>query len=134
MIDLVGGKEKFQSRLDELFNTPFPTDGVGLRDCTGLVGLFCQANEQYRHIPYLYNYAGQPWKTQAAVRKIQTFLYRPTPAGLCGMDDHGMLTGWYVSSAMGFYNVDSATGYYDIGSPLFSKVTIKVDGRKPGNF
>jgi putative alpha-1,2-mannosidase len=68
------------------------------------------------------------------VRKIQTFLYRPVPAGLCGMDDHGMLTGWFVSSAMGFYHIDSTTGYCDIGSPLFPKVTINLDGRTPGKF
>lgn len=134
LIDLLGGVKGFTAKLDALFTTPFPPNAIGLRDCSGLIGLYCHGNEQYRHIPFLYNYAGQPWKTQEMVRKIQKFLYRPIPAGLCGMDDHGMMTGWFVSSAMGFYHVDSTTGDCDICSPLFPKVTIKLDGPTPSTF
>ena len=134
LIDLLGGVKGFTAKLDALFTTPFPPNAIGLRDCSGLIGLYCHGNEQYRHIPFLYNYAGQPWKTQEMVRKIQKFLYRPIPAGLCGMDDHGMMTGWFVSSAMGFYHVDSTTGDCDICSPLFPKVTITLDGPTPSTF
>jgi len=134
LIELQGGTNGFIARLDELFTTPFPPKAIGLRDCTGLIGLYSQANEHYRHIPYLYNYVRQPWKTQAMVRKIQKLLYRPDPTGMCGMDDHGMLTGWFVSSAMGFYHVDPTTGDCDVNSPLFPRVTIKLDGPAPGKF
>lgn len=134
LVELLGGTDKFIARLDTFFTKPLPADATPLRDCSGLIGLYCHGNEQYRHIPYLYNYVGQPWKTQAVVRKIQKELYLPVPCGLCGMDDYGQLTGWFVTSALGYYTVDHASEYYEIGSPLFPKVTVAVDGEKPGNF
>nr|WP_275066520.1 glycoside hydrolase domain-containing protein [Acidisarcina polymorpha] len=85
-------------------------------------------------MPYLYNDVGEPWKTQALVRRIQKELYRPIPAGLCGMDDYGDLTGWYVTSALGYLQVDLASEYYEIGSPLFPEVTVKLPGKQPGVF
>jgi len=134
LVDLLGGPKGFASRLDTMFNKPMPTTAFPLRDVTGFLNLYAHGNEVYRHIPYLYNYAGQPWKTQAVVRQIQKTLYRPTPAGMCGMDDYGQQSGWFVSSAMGFYHVDNLTGDCDIGSPLFPKVTINLDGQAPGKF
>jgi putative alpha-1,2-mannosidase len=134
LVDLLGGPEGFAARLDTMFNKPMPATAFPLRDVTGFLNLYSHGNEVYRHIPYLYNYAGQPWKTQAVVREIQKTLYRPTPAGMCGMDDYGQQSGWFVSSAMGFYHVDNLTGDCDIGSPLFPKVTINLDGPKPGKF
>jgi putative alpha-1,2-mannosidase len=134
LIDLLGGPKGFNARLDTLFTKPQPATAFPLRDVTGFLNLYSHGNEVYRHIPYLYNYGGQPWKTQAVVREIQKTLYRPTPAGMCGMDDYGQQSGWFVSSAMGFYHVDNLTGDCDIGSPLFPKVTIIVDGPKPGKF
>jgi putative alpha-1,2-mannosidase len=134
LVELMGGKKRFIAKLDEFFNTPFPRDAIPLRDCTGLIGLYCHGNEQYRNIPYYYNYVGEPWKTQSLVRKIQMELYRPVPAGLCGMDDYGALEGWYAASAIGYFVADEASAYYEIGSPLFSKVTIVVEGDKPGTF
>ncbi|MGQ8336948.1 GH92 family glycosyl hydrolase [Sunxiuqinia sp. A32] len=134
LVDLMGGKDAFAARLDEMFNTPQPKDAYPLRDVTGFYGLYSHGNEVYRHIPFLYNYADQPWKTQEIVRKIQKELHRPTPDGMCGMEDYGQLSGWLVSSAMGFYHVDFLTGECDICSPLFSKVTINMDGPTPGKF
>jgi putative alpha-1,2-mannosidase len=133
LIGLLGGPDKFGARLDAFFNSSYDPK-VPLRDLTGVVGLYFHGNEQYRHIPYLYNYAGQPWKTQALVRRIQKVLYLPIPAGLCGMDDFGDLEGWYVTSALGYIQVDRASEYYEIGSPLFPKVTIKLEGVNPGIF
>jgi predicted alpha-1,2-mannosidase len=133
LIGLLGGPAGFSAKLDTLVTSSY-NPKLPLRDLSGVVGRYYHGNEQYRHIPYLYDYAGQPWKTQALVRKIQTVLYRPVPAGLCGMDDFGDMSGWYVTSALGYDQVDLASAYYDIGSPLFPKVTIKLDGAAPGIF
>ena len=133
LIELLGGPQKFAARLDTFFTERY-NPRVPLRDLTGVVGLYFHGNEQYRHIPYLYDYVGQPWKTQALVRRIQSDLYRPIPAGLCGMDDFGDLEGWYVTSALGYAQVDLASKYYQIGSPLFPKVTIQLPGEHPGTF
>lgn len=133
LIDLLGGPGKFSQKLDTFFSANYQPK-TALRDLTGVIGLYFHGNEQYRHIPYLYNYVSEPWKTQALVRKIQKVLYRPVPAGMCGMDDFGAQEGWYAASALGFGTVDRASGWYEIGSPLFPKVTIKLDGAKPGSF
>lgn len=133
LVSLLGGMDQFRAKLDTFFTAKY-NPKVPLRDLTGVIGLYFHGNEQYRHIPYLYDYAGQPWKTQAIVRKIQKNLYRPVPAGMCGMDDFGCLTGWYVTSALGFSQVDRAGEYYDIGSPLFPKATITLEGANPGTF
>jgi predicted alpha-1,2-mannosidase len=133
LIDLLGGPHNFAAKLDTFFTTTY-NPRMPLRDLTGVIGLYFHGNEQYRHIPYLYDYVGQPWKTQALVRRIQRELYRPIPAGLCGMDDFGDLEGWYVTSALGYLQVDLASEYYQIGSPLFPKVTVKLQGKHPGTF
>lgn len=84
-------------------------------------------------VPYYYNYAGAPWKSQEIIRKIMRVLHKPVPGGLCGMDDNGYLTGWYVFSAMGFYPVEPSKGVYVIGSPAFRKVTVHVQGTDGDN-
>jgi len=133
LIGLFGNVDHFIAKLDTFFTAKY-NPRVPLRDLTGVIGLYFHGNEQYRHIPYLYNYAGQAWKTQALVRKIQTVLYRPVPAGLCGMDDFGDLEGWYVTSALGYHQVDLGSEYFEIGSPLFPKVTLALDEANPGTF
>jgi predicted alpha-1,2-mannosidase len=133
LIKLLGGPQNFAAKLDTFFSATY-NPRRPLRDLTGVIGLYFHGNEQYRHIPYLYDYVGEPWKTQALVRRIQKELYRPIPAGLCGMDDFGDLEGWYVTSALGYIQVDLASEYYQIGSPLFPKVKIKLDGEHPGTF
>jgi putative alpha-1,2-mannosidase len=133
LINLLGGPHTFAARLDTFFTSTY-NPKLPLRDLTGVIGLYFHGNEQYRHIPYLYNYVAEPWKTQALVRRIQKELYRPIPAGLCGMDDYGDLTGWYVTSALGYLQVDLASEYYEIGSPLFPKVTVTLPGKRSGTF
>ena len=91
-------------------------------------GLICD-----RQVPYYYNYAGAPWKSQEIIRKIMKLLHKSVPGGLCGMNDNGYLTGLYVFSAMGFYPVEPSKGVYIIGSPVFRKVTVYVQGSDGGN-
>ena len=134
LVKRMGGKSSFELKLDELFTLPYSPPERPLRDITGIIGQYCHGNETDRYAPYLYNYAGAPWKTQRMIRSIMTLLHHPTPSGLCGMDDNGYLTGWYAQSALGFYAVNPASGDYDIGSPLFKKVTITLDGPEGGEF
>lgn len=134
LIDLMGGKELFVQRLDALFNTParmakwqfmgqFP-------DASGLNGMFPAGNEPSFHVPYLYNYAGRPWKTQRRIREIMEMWFDDDPLGLSGDEDGGALCSWYVLSAIGFYPVTPGNGLYAIGSPFFKKVCIKLpDGK-----
>ena len=128
LIAQFGGDEKFVARLDELFDTTEKIPG-SLSDVTGLMGMYAHGNEPCHHVAYLYNYAGQPWKTQARVRRVATLLYNNTPAGLCGNDDCGQMSAWYVFTALGFYPVDPAGGIYLLGSPLMDKVTLRLDPR-----
>lgn len=133
LVQLMGGKTAFEQKLDEFFTKPY-LPVLPVRDITGVIGQYCHGNETDRYVPYLYNYTGSPWKTQKMVRSIMTLLHHSTPSGLCGMDDNGYLTGWYAQSALGFYAINPASGYYDIGSPVFKKVTIQLDGPKGGEF
>jgi predicted alpha-1,2-mannosidase len=105
-------------------------------DVTGVIGMYSHGNEPDHHVGYLYNYAGQPWKTQARVRQIATALYTNTPGGICGNDDCGQISAWFVFTALGFYPVDPTSGIYVLGSPLMDKVTLKLDPRfyKGGSF
>ncbi|MGQ8338237.1 GH92 family glycosyl hydrolase [Sunxiuqinia sp. A32] len=134
LIDLMGGNKAFVERLDRLFNQPtniskwqfmgqFP-------DATGLNGMFPAGNEPSFHIPYLYNYAGQPWKTQRRIREIMDMWFDDAPLGLPGDEDGGALCAWYVFSGMGFYPVTPGTGLYAIGSPFFEEVKIHLPADK----
>jgi predicted alpha-1,2-mannosidase len=134
LISLLGGNELFVKRVDALFNEPthiskwqfmgqFP-------DATGLNGMFVTGNEPSFHIPYLYNYAGQPWKTQRRIREIMDLWFDDRPLGIPGDEDGGGLCSWYVFSAMGFFPVTPGSGEYAIGSPFFSSVKIQLpDGK-----
>ncbi len=136
LIRLLGGREAFLRKLDECFTTPYNPKRP-MRDVTGMIGQYTHGNEPDRYVPYLYNYAGAPWKSQEIIRKIMTTLHKPVPAGLCGMDDNGYLTGWYVFSALGFYPVEPASASYVIGSPVFERVTLHLqepDGSGKGEF
>ena len=134
LIQAMGGDEKFVAKLDELFDTKAVIPNPWA-DVTGLIGMYAHGNEPCHHVTYLYNYAGQPWKTQARIRQVAK-LYDNTPAGLCGNDDCGQMSAWYVFTAIGFYPVDPASGVYVIGSPLVDKATIKLDSKyyKGGTF
>ncbi|MBN1108581.1 MAG: GH92 family glycosyl hydrolase [Bacteroidales bacterium] len=134
LISLMGGEEIFTRRLDELFNEPtriakwrfmgqFP-------DASGLNGMFPAGNEPSFHVPYLYNYAGKPWKTQRRIREIMEMWFDDDPLGLPGDEDGGALCSWYVFSAMGFYPVTPGNGLYAIGSPFFNEIKVKLPGGK----
>lgn len=131
LIRLFGGKRPFADKLDSLFTAPTELGGRPDPDITGMIGQDAQGDEQSHHIGYLYDYAGQPWKTQAIVRKIMSKLYTDKVDGLCGNDDCGQMSAWYVFSAIGFYPVTPGQNVYAIGSPLFKKVTIELgNGRE----
>ncbi len=129
-IDLHGGKEKFADKLDQMFSEQSQTTGNEQVDITGLIGQYAHGNEPSHHVAYLYNYAGKPWKTQYIVRKILSQLYSNKPDGLCGNEDCGQMSAWYVFSAMGFYPVNPANGIYDLGSPIFDTVIIQLENGK----
>ena len=129
LIDLFGGTENFTDKLDAFFEmSPLisPPKYVGI---VGTIGQYVHGNQPSHHVPYLYNYAGQPWKTQQRVRQILVQLYRPGPGGLCGNEDMGSLSSWYVLNAMGFYSVTPGKPIYLIGSPLFEKITLKTESQ-----
>jgi predicted alpha-1,2-mannosidase len=130
LIELVGGKERFVRWLDELFSADSELSGRGQPDITGLIGQYAHGNEPSQHMAYLYSYAGMPWKTQEAVRRIMDELYTTGPAGLCGNEDCGQMSAWYVLSALGFYPVTPGSDIYVIGSPLFERAKIDVGGQK----
>ncbi len=131
LIGLLGGREKFNAKLDEFFHTPYRPRGI-CRDCTGMIGQYVQGNQPDQQSAYYYDWSGQPWKTQEIVRQILKQLYGSDRYGLAfpGMDDQGSTSSWYVLSAMGFYTVDPATANYAIGSPVFDQVTIHLGNGK----
>jgi predicted alpha-1,2-mannosidase len=127
MMRLFGGPKAFARALDSLFAAPSKTTGRQQADITGLIGQYVQGNEPSHHIAYLYNYAGQPWKTQQCVRQIMDELYSDRPDGLSGNEDCGQMSAWYVFSALGFYPVVPGSDQYVIGTPLFEKAVIHLD-------
>jgi predicted alpha-1,2-mannosidase len=130
IIDLFGGRDKFISKLDTFFEMSTditPPKYVGV---VGTIGQYVHGNQPSHHVAYLYDYAGQPWKTQQRVREVCTELYRTGPGGICGNEDMGSLSSWFVLSSMGFYPVTPGSQYYSIGSPLFGEVRISVGSGK----
>jgi putative alpha-1,2-mannosidase len=130
LMDLEGGPKKFADKLDELFTTTDKLTGRDQPDITGLIGQYAHGNEPSHHIAYLYDYAGQPWKTQKLVRKIMDEFYKPEPDGLIGNEDCGQMSAWYVMSASGFYEVAPGTARYDLGTPLFKEVKFNLENGK----
>ena len=131
LIELHGGAENFTKKLDSLFIVDSTIRGDNASaDISGLIGQYAHGNEPSHHIAYFYNFAGKPHKTQAIVRKIMDTQYNSGPTGLCGNEDCGQMSAWYVFSAMGFYPFNPADGIYQLGSPLFEKVEIPVGGGK----
>lgn len=138
LINLMGGKENFVNKLDEVFTTAPTFDysyyGVQIHEITEMLvmnmGQYAHGNQPIQHMPYLFAYAGQPWKTQYHVRNIMDKLYSPAPDGLCGDEDNGQTSAWYVFSAMGMYPVTPASGQYVLGSPVFNKITLRLENGK----
>lgn len=94
------------------------------------MGNYAHGNQPVQHLAYLYNWSGQPWKTQYWVRQVMSRLYAPTPDGYCGDEDNGQTSAWYVFSALGFYPVCPGSGQYALGSPCFNKVTLHLENGK----
>ena len=127
----LGGEETYVAKLDALFTAPEQTAGRTQADITGLIGQYAHGNEPSHHIPYLYNYAGQPWKTQERVRQILSTLYTSAPDGLCGNEDCGQMSAWYVLSALGLYNVCPGQNEVCLSSPIFNEAVISIgEGKK----
>jgi predicted alpha-1,2-mannosidase len=127
MINLFGSRQAFTIKLDSLFTENSALHGANVSmDISGLIGQYAQGNEPSHHIPFLYNYAGQPWKTQYWVREIMDSLYNNTPLGLCGNEDCGQMSAWYVFAALGFYPCNPSSGQYVFCSPLMNEATINT--------
>ncbi len=129
-IRLMGGAEVYGNMLDSLFWAKTQLTGRQQADITGLIGQYAHGNEPSHHMAYLYNYIGQPAKTQELVNRIIDEMYSDQPDGLCGNEDCGQMSAWYVMSALGFYPVTPGTGIYSIGSPRFDEARIKLDEEK----
>ena len=130
LIDLLGGREAFIYKLDELFEHSSEMEGAP-PDVTGLIGQYAHGNEPSHHIAYLYCYAGAPWKTQERVRQITDSMYDTTPEGLSGNEDCGQMSAWYILSSIGFYPVNPADGVYVIGTPHHEIASIEFgDGNR----
>ncbi|MEO7659775.1 MAG: GH92 family glycosyl hydrolase, partial [Pyrinomonadaceae bacterium] len=130
LMELHGGRDKFASKLDELFNTTEKLSGREQPDITGLIGQYAHGNEPSHHIAYLYDYAQQPWKTQRLVRKIMDEFYKPEPDGLIGNEDCGQMSAWYILSASGFYQVTPGLPIYAFGTPLFKETKYNLENGK----
>ncbi|MCL3780651.1 glycoside hydrolase family 92 protein [Prolixibacteraceae bacterium JC049] len=131
LTELMGGKEPFLKKLDQLFNESSEIKGDhASSDITGLIGQYAHGNEPSHHTSYMFNLAGAPWLTQKYVNEILTTMYTPEPDGLCGNEDCGQMSAWYVFSSMGFYPANAASGVYQIGSPMFDKATINLPNGK----
>ncbi|MDQ1141005.1 GH92 family glycosyl hydrolase [Pedobacter agri] len=130
LIHLFGGDKPFVNKLDSLFIVPADLGENSSPDISGLIGNYAQGNEPGHHIPYLYAYAGQPWKTADLIRKIDNDFFTAKPDGLCGNEDVGQMSAWYVFSAMGFYPVNPANGAYVFGTPLVNSATIALPENK----
>ena len=139
LINLMGGKEAFVAKLDDVFAQPPHFDdsyyGQGIHEIREMqimnMGNYAHGNQPIQHMIYLYSYANQPWKAQYWIRQVMNKLYMATPDGYCGDEDNGQTSAWYVFSALGFYPVCPASDQYVLGTPLFKKATINLaNGKK----
>jgi predicted alpha-1,2-mannosidase len=138
LINLMGGAKKFTQTLDSIFSMPPVFDdsyyGGVIHEIREMqiagMGQYAHGNQPIQHMIYLYNYAGEPWKTQYWTRETMKKLYKATPDGYCGDEDNGQTSAWYVFSALGFYPVCPTSAQYVIGVPLFKKATLHLENGK----
>ena len=138
LINLMGGEKNFNKKMDSVFSVPntvhVGTYGGKIHEMTEMemadMGQYAHGNQPIQHMPYLYNYSGQPWKAQAKVREVMEKLYSSTENGYPGDEDQGQTSSWYVLSAMGFYSVCPGTNQYVMGSPVFEKITLNLENGK----
>ena len=138
LINLMGGKEKFEKKIDEVFNMPPLYDdsyyGFTIHEIREMqimdMGNYAHGNQPIQHLIYLYNYAGKPEKAQTKIREVMKKLYASTPDGYCGDEDNGQTSAWYVFSALGFYPVTPASDVYVLGNPIFEQVKLQLPNNK----
>lgn len=138
LIDLMGGREAFCQKLDSVFSVPPVFDdsyyGYTIHEIREMqimnMGNYAHGNQPIQHAIYLYDYAGQPWKTQYWIRQVMDRLYSATPDGYCGDEDNGQTSAWFVLSAMGFYPVCPGSNQYVVGTPYFDKMTLRLENGK----
>ncbi|MCL1673643.1 GH92 family glycosyl hydrolase [Elizabethkingia ursingii] len=133
LIQQMGGKQKFASKLDQLFSMHLPDEFFAdTEDITreGIIGGYVHGNEPAHHVAYFYNWTGQPWKTQKQVRHILEMQYKSTPDGLGGNDDTGQMSAWYILSSLGFYPVAPGSEDYAIGSPAIKNAVLALENGK----
>ncbi|EHQ30236.1 GH92 family glycosyl hydrolase [Mucilaginibacter paludis] len=139
LIEHMGGKQNFEAKLDELFNTSEKLTGRQQSDVTGLIGQYAHGNEPSHHMAYLFNFTDAPYKTQLYLNRIMREEYKDKPDGLAGNEDCGQMSAWYVMSALGFYTIAPGQPDYLLGSPIFDKAVINLENGKkftitgPGN-
>ena len=134
LIDLMGGQEQFEAKLDAVFEMPPTFDdsyyGFTIHEIREMqivnMGNYAHGNQPIQHMIYLYNFANKPYKTQEKIREVLQRLYSATPDGYCGDEDNGQTSAWYVFSALGFYPVTPGINQYVIGSPLFKKARLHL--------
>lgn len=129
LIDLFGGVKPFIKKLDENF-TLTETSGEINGNASAFIGQYAHGNEPSHHTVYLYNFAGQPWRTQELVEQVRSSFYNPTPCGYAGNDDCGQMSAWYIFSALGFYPFNAGSAEYVIGTPLFQKAVLHMPNGK----
>jgi predicted alpha-1,2-mannosidase len=138
MVNLLGGRKAFINKLDSIFIIPPVFDdsyyGGVIHEIREMqivnMGQYAHGNQPIQHMIYLYNFAGEPWKTQAHVRDAMQKLYQATPDGYCGDEDNGQTSAWYIFSSMGFYPVCPTSNEYVLGTPLFKNMTVTLDNGK----
>jgi len=132
LISLFGGKEPFAGKLDQLFKVEQGVAGEEASpDISGLIGAYAHGNEPGHHTTFLFNFCGRPWRTQELNRQIQTTMYTTAPDGLCGNEDCGQMSAWYIFSAIGLYPVNPSDMKYQFGSPIVQEAKIEI---APGKF
>lgn len=127
LINIMGGKNEFVRKLDTLFTmTPYESGTHQYAPLRSKIGQYVHGNEPVHHAAYLFNYVNEPWKTQHWVNEVRNKMYGVGPDGLCGNDDMGQMSAWYIFSALGFYPVAPGQNVFVIGTPLFEEATLKL--------
>ena len=129
MIEAYGGNDKFEAKLDEMFNAESKTTGRQQVDVTGLIGQYAHGNEPSHHMAYLYNYIGKPEKTNKKVKYILNNFYKNTPDGLIGNEDCGQMSAWYVLSSMGIYSVNPGISEWSVTKPYFQNIKVNFEDK-----
>ncbi|MCD8073205.1 MAG: glycoside hydrolase family 92 protein, partial [Alistipes sp.] len=133
LVGLFGSRERFIEKLDSLFVAEGDLGEHASPDISGLIGQYAHGNEPSHHVIYFYTMVGQPWKAAERARETMYVLYTDQPEGLCGNEDVGQISSWYILSSLGFYQVEPAGGRFYFGSPIVDGATVDVGGGRKFN-